>query len=140
MTSPPDHDPESLQQRLASDATVRARLDVFAALGLRRTEVARAVGVSTEAVHVWARGKPVRPANHEALENLAATALTLLEAETGPGATRWLSTSQAPGADAPIDLIRESPRTSSRPRRLTSTASRKPLRTSCSQRPLQDTP
>jgi hypothetical protein len=102
----PEPDAAELSRAL-SETDVPKELAAFAQMGLRSTDLAAALQVSTESIRTWKRGGPVRPQNREALDYLRAVVLTLLQTNDVPASIRWLTTA-GEGTDArPLDRVRD---------------------------------
>lgn len=93
--------------RALSETDVPKQLAAFAQMGLRSSDLAAALQVSSESIRIWKRGGPVRPQNREALDYLRSVALTLLQTNDVPASIRWLTTASE-GTDArPLDRVRD---------------------------------
>lgn len=94
-------------RRALSETDVPKELAAFAQMGLRRSDLASALQVSTESIRTWKRGGPVRPQNREALDYLRSVVLTLLRTNDVPASIRWLTTA-GEGTDVrPLDRVRD---------------------------------
>lgn len=94
-------------RRALSETDVPKQLAAFGQMGLRSSDLAAALQVSTESIRIWKHGGPVRPHNRDALDHLRATVLTLLQADDVPAAIRWL-TSPSEGAETRVlDRVRD---------------------------------
>jgi translation initiation factor 2B subunit (eIF-2B alpha/beta/delta family) len=102
------HQPDAAELRRAlSETDVPKELAAFAQMGLRRSDLASALQVSTESIRTWKRGGPVRPQNREALDYLRSVVLTLLQTNDVAASVRWLTTA-ADGTDMrPLDRVRD---------------------------------
>jgi translation initiation factor 2B subunit (eIF-2B alpha/beta/delta family) len=94
-------------RRALSETDVPKQLAAFGQMGLRSSDLASALQVSTESIRIWKHGGPVRPHNRKALDHLRATVLTLLQGDDVPAAIRWL-TSPSEGAETRVlDRVRD---------------------------------
>jgi translation initiation factor 2B subunit (eIF-2B alpha/beta/delta family) len=95
---------------LGRNSSIPERLAALSTLGLTPAVVAQSVGVSPEALRLWARGGSVRATNAQVLDNLRLAALTLLEASGDcDEVVTWLTSKPTLGAKRPLDLIRDRP-------------------------------
>jgi translation initiation factor 2B subunit (eIF-2B alpha/beta/delta family) len=102
----PEPDAAELSRAL-SETDVPKELAAFAQMGLRRSDLASALQVSTESIRTWKRGGPVRPQNREALDYLRSVVLTLLQTHDVGASVRWLTTA-GDGRDVrPLDRVRD---------------------------------
>jgi translation initiation factor 2B subunit (eIF-2B alpha/beta/delta family) len=99
-------DPTELRRAL-SETDVPKQLSALAQMGLRSSDLAAALQVSTESIRIWKRGGPIRPQNREALDHLRATVLTLLQADDVPASIRWLTTTGESTETRALDRVRE---------------------------------
>jgi translation initiation factor 2B subunit (eIF-2B alpha/beta/delta family) len=99
-------DPAELRRAL-SETDVPKQLSALAQMGLRSSDLAAALQVSTESIRIWKRGGPIRPQNREALDHLRATVLTLLQADDVPASIRWLTTSGEGAGTRALDRVRD---------------------------------
>jgi translation initiation factor 2B subunit (eIF-2B alpha/beta/delta family) len=76
-------------------------------MGLRSSDLAAALQVSTESIRVWKRGGPVRPQNREALDHLRSAVLTLLQADDVAAATHWLTATGEGAQLRALDRVRD---------------------------------
>jgi translation initiation factor 2B subunit (eIF-2B alpha/beta/delta family) len=102
----PEPDPAELRRAL-SETDVPKQLEALAEMGLRSTDLAAALKVSTESIRIWKRGGHVRPQNREALDHVRSAALTLLQADDVPAAIRWLTTTVEGTQTRALDRIRD---------------------------------
>jgi len=102
----PEPDPAELRRAL-SETDVPKQLAAFAQIGLRSSDLAAALKVSTESIRIWKRGGPVRPQNREALDHLRSAVLTLLQADDVAAALRWLTTTSKGAQTRALDRVRD---------------------------------
>jgi len=102
----PEPDAAELSRAL-SETDVPKQLAALAQMGLRSSDLAAALQVSTESIRIWKRGGPVRPQNREALDYLRSVVLTLLQANNVSESIDWLTTA-GDGTDVtPLDRVRD---------------------------------
>jgi translation initiation factor 2B subunit (eIF-2B alpha/beta/delta family) len=101
-------DPTELRRAL-SETDVPRQLSALAQMGLRSSDLAAALRVSTESIRVWKRGGHVRPQNREALDHLRSAVLTLLQADDVAAAARWLTATSEGSRSRALDRVRDHP-------------------------------
>lgn len=107
----PQNESEELLARLRPELPVAELLGAFRELGLRPAHIREAVGVTPEALRLWAKDAPVRQSNRVVVENIARAATTLLRAAGSPAeAVQWLTAvDEATSGVSPLRLVREQP-------------------------------
>lgn len=96
-----------LAQKLGADAPVHQQLGALRELGLSSAQIRAALGVSSEALRLWAKGARVRVSNRRAVGDIAAAALAFVEGgEDRTAAVKWLTTPIESNGPSPLQLVR----------------------------------